>query len=54
MKYNWGCAYANGFVVLAEDLDMFRLGATAAGGRMSPPGNLCFMKINLVGWISGS
>jgi hypothetical protein len=28
LKYsNWGCAYGNGFVVLAEGLHMFRLGA---------------------------
>jgi hypothetical protein len=26
INYNWGCPYANGFVSLAEGLDMFRLG----------------------------
>jgi hypothetical protein len=49
-----GCAYTNGIVVLAEGLDMFRLGPIAAGGRMIPSGNLSFTKINLVGWMSGS
>jgi hypothetical protein len=28
---NWECAYANGFVVLAEALDLFRTGAIATG-----------------------
>jgi hypothetical protein len=34
-RYNkWGYAYANGFVVLTEGLDMFRLGLlTLAGVR---------------------
>jgi hypothetical protein len=49
-----GIAYANGFVVLAEGLDMFRLGAVATGGNMNLSGNLSFTKINLVGWISDS
>lgn len=25
MNYNWGCAYASRFVVLAEDLNVLRL-----------------------------
>jgi len=29
---NWGYAYANGFVVLAEGLDMFRLGLLSLAG----------------------
>jgi hypothetical protein len=34
LKYsNWGYACADGFIVLAEGLDMFRLGATATGGK---------------------
>jgi hypothetical protein len=33
-NYNRGCAYAHGFVVLAEGLDMIRLRAVATG-RMS-------------------
>jgi hypothetical protein len=42
------------FFVLVDDLDMFRLGAIAAVGRMVPSGNLSFAKITLVGWLSGS
>jgi hypothetical protein len=42
INYNWGCA--NGIVVLAEGLDVFRLGAIATGGRMIPSGNLSFVK----------
>jgi hypothetical protein len=30
---NWGCAYTDGIVVLAEGLDIFRVGAIATGGR---------------------
>jgi len=33
MNSNWRYTYANGFVVLAEGLDMFRLGAIATGGK---------------------
>jgi hypothetical protein len=33
---------------VAEGLDMFRLGATATGGRMIPLGNLSFAKRALV------
>jgi hypothetical protein len=32
---NWGYAYDNGFVVLAEGLDMFKLGVIATGGNMN-------------------
>jgi hypothetical protein len=35
MNSSWGYAYANGFVVLAEGLDMFRLGDIATGGNMT-------------------
>jgi hypothetical protein len=56
VTYNWkrGCAYANGVFVMAEGLDMFKLGASATGGTMIPSGNLSFMKRTLVGWMSGS
>lgn len=30
---NWGCAYVNWIVTVAEDLDMFRVRAVACGGR---------------------
>jgi hypothetical protein len=43
---NWGCAYANRIVVLAQGLDMFRLGAIAHDGRMIPSGNLPFSEKN--------
>jgi hypothetical protein len=50
LKYsNWGYAYANGIVVLAEGLDMFRLRAIATGGKVNPTGNLSFTKTTLVG-----
>jgi hypothetical protein len=51
---NWGCAYTNGIVVLAEGLDMFRLEPIAPGGRMIPSSNLSFAKRTLVVWMSGS
>jgi hypothetical protein len=51
---NRGCAYANGTVALAEDLDMFWLGAIDTGGRTIPTSNLSFAKRTLVGWMSGS
>jgi hypothetical protein len=35
MNCNWGHAYANGFVVLTEELHIFRLGPVAAGGKMN-------------------
>jgi hypothetical protein len=41
------------FVVLAEDLDVFRLRAVAAGGRRLPSGKLSFTERTLVGWMSG-
>jgi hypothetical protein len=37
-----GYVYANGFVVLTEVLDMFRLWAVANGGNLNPSGNLSF------------
>jgi hypothetical protein len=37
------------FVVLAEGLNIFRLGAIATGGRRLRPGNLSFAKIT--GWM---
>jgi hypothetical protein len=49
MNYNWGHAYGNRFVVLAEGLDMFRLGAFGTGGNMNPSGNLFFTERTLVG-----
>jgi hypothetical protein len=41
---NRGCAYT--IIVLAEVLDIFRLGVTATSGRMIPSGNLSFAKKN--------
>jgi hypothetical protein len=35
LKLKRGCAYANGVFVAAEDLDIFRLGVVATGGRLS-------------------
>jgi hypothetical protein len=51
---NWRYAYASGFVVLAEGLDMFRIGAIVTDGNMNTSGNLSFKKISLVGWMSES
>jgi hypothetical protein len=51
---NLGCAYANRIVVLAEGLDMFRLGAIATVGRMIPSGNFSFTKRTLVEWMPGN
>jgi hypothetical protein len=36
MNYSWGRAYANGFVVLVERLDVFRLGTIASGDKIIP------------------
>jgi hypothetical protein len=47
-------AYANGIDVVVESLDLFRLRAIAAGGRMIPSGHFSFTKRTLVGWMSGS
>jgi hypothetical protein len=44
MNCNRGYAYANGFVVLAEGLDLFRLWRVATGGKINLSGNLFFMK----------
>jgi hypothetical protein len=41
---NWGYAYANGFVALAENFDMFIIGTIATGGKVNPSGNLSFTK----------
>jgi hypothetical protein len=50
-RYNkWGYAYANGFVVLAESLDMFRLGLlTLAGVRNRQA--ICPLRKEL--WLAG-
>jgi hypothetical protein len=45
---NWGYAYANGFVVLAEKCDMFIIGTVATGGKVNASGNLSFTK--RTGW----
>jgi hypothetical protein len=50
MNFNWGYAYANGFVVLAEGLGMFTPRDIAATGRMNPSD----IRITLVGWIFGT
>jgi hypothetical protein len=54
MNYNWGCAYAKGIVVLAEDVDVFRLGVIDTSGRMISSGNLSFEKRTSGGWMSGT
>jgi hypothetical protein len=41
-------------LLLVEVLDMFRLGATATGGRIIPSGNSSFKETTLVGLMSGS
>jgi hypothetical protein len=43
----WGCASANGIVVLAEDLEVFRLRAIVACGRKLPSGSLSFFEKDL-------
>jgi hypothetical protein len=50
-RYNkWGYAYANGFVVLAEGLDMFRLGLlTLEGIRIREA--ICPLRKEL--WLAG-
>jgi hypothetical protein len=51
-RYNkWRYAYANGFVVLAEGLDMFRLGLLTLAGKRTCP---LRKELWLVGWMSGS
>jgi hypothetical protein len=52
INHNWGCAYAEGFVLLAEGFDMFVLRNVAAGGRRLPSGSLSFGKRTLVGWLN--
>jgi hypothetical protein len=47
-----GHAYVNGFVFLAEGLDMFRLGTITTSGKINPSGNLSFMNRTLVEWMS--
>jgi hypothetical protein len=44
MNSNWGYAYTNGFVVLAEGTEMFILWAIATGRRTNPSDNLSFKK----------
>jgi hypothetical protein len=51
---NWGCVHAYSIAIWAQGLDIFRLEAAAADGRMIPSGNLFFVKGSLFGWISGS
>jgi hypothetical protein len=53
-NHNLGYAYTNGIVVLAEGLDMFRLGPIAFGGRMIPSGNLFFTKRTLLDGCLGA
>jgi hypothetical protein len=50
MNSNWGYTYSNGFVVLAEDFDMFRLGDIATGGLMILSGSLFFIRKGL--WLN--
>jgi hypothetical protein len=44
----------DGFIVLAEGLDVFRLRAVDTDRFRLPSGNLFFAKRTLVGWVSGS
>jgi hypothetical protein len=39
------------FVVLAEGLNMFRLGNSVTGWKMNPSGNLSLTKRILAGWM---
>jgi hypothetical protein len=50
MNCNWGHAYGKGFVVLAEDLETFRLGDIATGGKMNPSDNLSSTRTSLQYW----
>jgi hypothetical protein len=50
MYNNWRYAYANGFNVLAEGLDMFRLGVIASGKNMNLSGNFVFYEKDF-GWM---
>jgi hypothetical protein len=54
MNCNRNAINSKRIVVFAEDLDMIRLGAVAAGGRMMPSRNLFSAKTILVGWMSGN
>jgi hypothetical protein len=49
MKSNWGCVYANGFVVLSEGLYMFRLGAVVTGGNINQSRNSSLQN----NWLDG-
>jgi hypothetical protein len=53
MNSNWGHAYANGFLVLAEGFEMLTLGAIAPGGK-NLSSNLSSTKRNFVGRMTGS
>jgi hypothetical protein len=50
---NWEHAFAN-IIVLAQRIDLFRLGIIAIGDRLFSLGNLSFAKRTLVGWMSGN
>jgi hypothetical protein len=50
INYDWGYACADGIVVLAEGLGMFRLGPIATGRRMITSSILSFAKRN---WLNG-
>jgi hypothetical protein len=47
-EYNWGFAYVDGIVALADGLDVFRLRVIALWEGL-PPDNLSFAKRTLVG-----
>jgi hypothetical protein len=53
MNYNCGYTEANVIDVLAEGLDMFKLGAIDTDGMMIPSVNLSFTIGTLVGQMSG-
>jgi hypothetical protein len=51
MVDNLGYDYADGSVLLAEGLNVPRLGAAATGGKINPSGNLSHTEGILVGWV---
>jgi hypothetical protein len=54
MNYKQRYAYGNGFVLLAEGLNMFRLAAFVTGGNMKSTDNVSFTKRTSVVWMPGS
>jgi hypothetical protein len=50
ISYNWECSYANGIIVVAEGIDIPRLGAIATGGRIISSGNFSLFEKDF-GWM---